>query len=85
MKPEPPITRTVRIDDLTPAEAAKIIAHWPSDEQSAFFDALWVEGRDWPGTGWCMQCCHIAETLGQDGRKFVETLAGHVSAKAKAA
>lgn len=74
------VTRTVVLDDLTPAEAAKIIAHWGSGEQAAFFDALWEEGKDWPGTGWCMQACHIADEIGITGRKFVNTLAGHVAA-----
>lgn len=71
------VTRTLEIDDMTPQELASIFARWFADEQAAFFSAIAVESKDWPGTGWCQQACAIAEHLDDAGRSVIEKLAGH--------
>lgn len=74
---QPKITRTVAIDDLTPAEMASIFAHWFDEEQAEFFNVIARESKDWPGSGFCMQACHIAEHLDDGGRRIIGDLAGH--------
>lgn len=69
------VTRTVTVSDLTPQELASIFAAYPDDDQAAFFDAVAEEVKDWPGSGWCMQCCWFIPKLGKGGREVVEKMA----------
>lgn len=69
------VTRTITLSDLTPAEVASIFSNWTDQEQAAFFNALAGEVKDWPGTGWCMQCSYITQKLDDGGRRIVEKLA----------
>lgn len=71
------VTRTVTLSDLTPAELASILAAYDAKQQAAFFSALTVEARDWPGTGWDGQAWHIVSILDADGTKAVGSLAEH--------
>ncbi len=68
------ITRTVTLSDLSPAELASIFAQMDSGQQAAFFDALAEEVKDWPGTGWCMQCSWIEQEMTPRARDVVRKL-----------
>jgi hypothetical protein len=71
-------SRTIALDDLTPGELATLFAHMASDDQAHFFNKVGAITRNWPGTGWCMQCAHIVDCLSDEGAKVVLTLAGHI-------
>lgn len=73
------ITRTVTLSDLTPAELASIFAAFDDHHQAAFFDALADEVKDWPGTGWSMQCCYFVPKLGDRGRAVLADMAEYLA------
>lgn len=73
------VSRTISLDDMTPEEMAKLFAAMGSDEQIRFFSALRAETKDWPGSGWCMQCSYIAADADTDALFILGTLAGHVT------
>lgn len=68
------ITRTVTVSDLTPEEMASIFAEWFADQQAAFFNALAVESKDWPGCGIDGQMYAVTEYLDEGGRKVVNAI-----------
>lgn len=71
------VTRTIDLEDLTPAEMAEIFSRYFADEQAEFFNALWELGKDWPGAGWCMQSSNIVPELNEDGKRWLETFFAH--------
>lgn len=73
------VTRTVTLSDLTPAELASIFAGWDDNLQAEFFTHIAEESKDWPGTGWEMQACHIADKLASAGKKVVLQLAQFIT------
>ena len=72
------VTRTIEINDLTPAELAQIFTGMCGNQQAEFFAAIRPIAATWPGAGWCQQSCDIVTHLNSDGRFVVETLAGHM-------
>ena len=74
------ITRRVAIDDLTPQELAAIFTELGSDDQAAFFSAIWNIAKAWPGAGWCMQSLAICEQADTDARSAIKTLTDHFEA-----
>jgi hypothetical protein len=77
------VTRTITVSDLTPQELASIFANYSCDEQAAFFDALVEEGRDWPGTGWCMQSSYFVPKVGSEGQDLIAKFAAWLDDRAK--
>lgn len=75
------ITRSIVIDDLTPAEIAQLFAGQDSGGQAEFFTELAKITAGWPGAGWCMQCAHIKDLMTPEGRQIVTTLAEHIGAQ----
>ena len=61
------IERTVKIDDITPQEAADYFLSQDNKWQAAFFNAFKTETDKWRGAGWCQQCCSISEYLDSAG------------------
>lgn len=75
------VSRSLEIDDLAPKEVAEIFCDLDGDQQAEFFACVWDIAKGWSGAGWCQQSYHIAESLGTNGQRAVQTLAGHVAAK----
>ncbi len=71
------ITRTITLDDLTPAEVAEAFCELDGDQQASFFQHVGLIAREWPGAGWCQQSYAITENLSPGGREVIETLANH--------
>lgn len=73
------VTRTIEINDLTPAELAVLFAAMDASQQAMFFSQVWHIARSWPGAGWCQQSCEIANCADAYAgtRDFVTTLAAH--------
>ena len=69
------VTRTVTVSDLSPSELASIFSAYDDNEQAAFFDALAEEVKDWPGSGWCMQCAWFIPKLSKGGKDIVAKMA----------
>jgi len=74
------ITRTVEVNDLTPQELAYLFTEFGSDDQAAFFSAVWNIAKAWPGAGWCMQALGICEEADSDARSAIKSLADHFEA-----
>lgn len=74
-----PITRTIKLDDLTPHELALVFTEMTADAQADFFANVWCIAKAWPGAGWCQQSYGIVEHLDSDGRQAIETLAAHLA------
>lgn len=74
------ITRTVTVSDLSPAELASIFANYDDTQQARFFDCLADEVKDWPGTGWCMQCSYIEGKMTDRAKDIVRKLAEWIGA-----
>ncbi len=72
------LIRKIEIDDITPAEAARIFSEMFADQQAEFFAEVGRIAKEWPGAGWCMQSCSISHAITEEGRAVIETLAGHV-------
>lgn len=68
------ITRTFEIDDLAPAEAAKVFADWFGEQQAAFFDDIAAQIENWRAP-WCFQCAAIEPHLTDRARTLIRTLA----------
>lgn len=68
------ITRTVTVSDLTPKEMASIFAEWFDDKQAAFFNALAVESKNWPGGGFGGQMYAMSGYLDEGGRRIVDDI-----------
>jgi hypothetical protein len=73
--------RTVRLDDLTPEEAAAIFAAGDDHFQAAFLNRVGAISRSWPSAGWCVQACSLMDKLDDDGRMMVEKLADHYASR----
>jgi len=78
------VTRTVEINDLTPQELAHLFTELGSDDQAAFFSAVWNIAKAWPGAGWCMQALGICEEADSDARSAIKALAEHYNAAVSA-
>jgi hypothetical protein len=72
-----PVTRSIELTDLEPAELAELFCEMDGEQQAWFFANIHRIAKDWPGAGWCMQSCEIARYLSVDGREVIRTLAGH--------
>lgn len=57
------ITRTFTITDVEPEELASVFAHMDGAQQARFFSRVGEIAAEWPGAGWCQQCCSISEHL----------------------
>lgn len=68
------VTRTITISDITPEEMASIFGDWFADQQGAFFNALAIESKDWPGCGFAGQSYAITQHLDEGGRKIVDDI-----------
>jgi hypothetical protein len=75
------VTRTVKLDDLTPAELAQAFCDMGCRDQAAFFEKVWEIGLTWHGAGWCQQSCAIVEASDSDAREAIRTLASHLPAE----
>jgi hypothetical protein len=75
------VTRTVEVNDLTPAEMAELFANMWADRQADFFSYLWEIAAEWPGTGWCQQSVSIIQKAGPNAREAIRTLASHLPAE----
>lgn len=75
------ITRTITLDDPTPAELAQAFCDLDGDDQAAFLSAVWRIAKDWPGAGWCQQSHAIAQAADSDAREAIRTLASHLPAE----
>ena len=71
------VTRTITLDDLTPAELADRFASMFADEQAEFFAEVAKIAATWPGAGMCQQANSIAKHLDANGRFVIEKLADH--------
>ncbi len=69
------IKRTFEIDDLTPQEVASIVAGWYGEQQAEFFNSFKAITDEWPGAGWCQQCCALAPFLNDAGKETIAKLA----------
>lgn len=74
------VSRTLKIDDLTPEELASLFTELDDREQARFFGEIWKIAREWPGAGWCQQSYSIVQQLGSDGRNAIRTIAEHLEA-----
>lgn len=74
------VTRTLEFNDLSPQELAELFCEMGSDEQAAFFAAVWQKSKTWPGAGWCQQSYGIAEQADNDAIQAIRTLASHLPA-----
>lgn len=72
------ITRTVAVEDLSPAEIATVFCGYDADQQAAFLSEIARIIAEWDGIGWCMQSYAISLKVTDKGRDVVRTLAGHV-------
>ncbi|HEX8414756.1 MAG TPA: hypothetical protein VF637_12850 [Sphingomicrobium sp.] len=73
------VTRTIKVDDLSPEELAAVFVGYFDAQQAEFFNEVYRLSRAWSGTGWCGQACSIAPLLDAGGRSVVTTLAGHIA------
>ena len=71
------IYRTLRVDDLSPAELADVFCKFDGAEHAQFFAHIWKIASDWPGAGWCQQSYDIAKHIDRDGLNTLSTLASH--------
>jgi hypothetical protein len=69
------ISRTVNFDDITPEELAALFAEMDGEQQAEFFDRLHALTKQWPGAGWCQQCCAISEHLTPQAQEIIAKLA----------
>lgn len=74
------VTRTVKLDDLTPAELAQVFCDMGCRDQAAFFEKVWEIGLTWRGAGWCRQSYAIAGSASMPAREAIRTLASHLPA-----
>lgn len=72
------ITRTIEVNDLTPAELAELFCEMDSHQQTEFFETINGLAAKWPGAGWCQQSCSIADSMTSGARFVIEKLAEHV-------
>lgn len=74
------VTRTLTLDDLSPAEVAELFCDMNSSDQAEFFNAVAEIARSWPGAGWCQQACEIirSKDLDDRGRRAIGSLAEHL-------
>jgi hypothetical protein len=74
------VTRTISLDNITPAELADLFANGLNNEQQAeFFDVVGAIAKAWPGAGWCTQACAISAELTPLARETIATLAEHAA------
>lgn len=76
-----PITRTITLDDPTPAELAAAFCDLDGDDQAAFLSAVWRIAKEWPGAGWCQQSYAIMQASDRDTRETIRVLASHLPAE----
>lgn len=69
------LTRTIKIDDITPQELATLFLAMCGEEQAMFFNAFKATTDTWPGAGWCQQCCGLSGYLNSDGQETIAKLA----------
>lgn len=69
------VKREILIDDITPDEAAGIFAHFDAEQQAAFLHRVGLISDNWPGAGWCQQCCSISQHLTPKAKETVAKLA----------
>lgn len=71
------ITRTITLDDLSPAEIAYAFAEMNDEQQAQFFSEVGRIAATWPGAGMCQQAYAIADHLDASGTYVIERLADH--------
>lgn len=69
------IVRTFKIDDLNPQELADAFLGMGGKGQAQFFNAFKAATDQWPGAGWCQQCCAMSEHLDAAGIETIAKLA----------
>lgn len=72
------VSRTIEINDLTPAELAVLFTEMDGEQQAEFFAEIAPIAKTWPGAGWCQQSYDIAKHLTPEGREVVLKMAEHV-------
>ena len=69
------IIRTIKIADINPRELAAVFCGMWAGEQAEFFSEIARITADWPGAGWCQQCCGISEHLDKAATEAIAKLA----------
>jgi len=72
------VVRTIKINDLAPAELAELFCDMDAQRQADFFAAIQPIAATWPGAGWCQQSCSISMAINDRARFVIVKLAEHV-------